>query len=168
MVYLFLVGPGDALTEIPMPSLKSTNPIRDGFRTITPYLFVQNASRLMKFISVAFGGSETYRKERPDGAVTHAEMRIGDSMLMLGEATPQFGPMPTSVYLYVTDSDQVYRQALEADGVSVFPIMTLPNGERYGGVKDPCGNIWWIATHVEDVPPEEEEKRWKQFKNAIS
>jgi len=147
-----------------MPSLKSTNPIRDGFRTITPYLFVQNASRLMKFISVAFGGSETYRKEQPDGAVTHAEMRIGDSMLMLGEATPQFGPMPTSVYLYVTDSDQVYRQALEAGGVSVFPIMTLPNGERYGGVKDPCGNIWWIATHVEDVPPEEEEKRWKQFK----
>ena len=79
-----------------MPSLKSTNPIRDGFRTITPYLFAQNASQLMEFISVAFGGSETYRKERPDGAVTHAEMRIGDSMLMLGEATPQLGPMPTS------------------------------------------------------------------------
>jgi PhnB protein len=147
-----------------MQSLKSTNPIRDGFRTITPYLFAQNASQLMEFISVAFGGSETYRKERPDGAITHAEMRIGDSMLMLGEATPQFGPMPTSVYLYVTDSDRVYRQALEAGGVSVFPIMTLPNGERYGGVKDPCGNVWWIATHVEDVPPEEEEKRWKQFK----
>lgn len=146
-----------------MQSLKSTNPIRDGFRTITPYLFAQNASQLMEFISVAFGGSETYRKERPDGAITHAEMRIGDSMLMLGEATPQFGPMPTSVYLYVADSDRVYRQALEAGGVSVFPIMTLPNGERYGGVKDPCGNIWWIATHVEDVPPEEEEKRWKQF-----
>ena len=131
--------------------------MRDGFRTITPYLFAQNASQLMEFISVAFGGSETYRKERPDGAVTHAEMRIGDSMLMVGEATPQFGPMPTSVYLYVADSDHVYRQALEAGGVSVFPIMTLPNGERYGGVKDPCGNIWWIATHVEDVPPEEEE-----------
>jgi PhnB protein len=147
-----------------MQSLKSTNPIRDGFRTITPYLFAQNASQLVEFISVAFGGSETYRKERPDGAITHAEMRIGDSMLMLGEATPQFGPMPTSVYLYVTDSDRVYRQALEAGGVSVFPIMTLPNGERYGGVKDLCGNIWWIATHVEDVPPEEEEKRWKQFK----
>ena len=139
-------------------------PIRDGFHAITPYLFAQGASQLIEFISAAFSGEVTFRKARPDGAIMHAEMRIGDSMLMVAEATPQFGPMPTSVYLYVTDSDQVYRQALEAGGVSVFPITTLPNGERYGGVKDPCGNIWWIATHVEDVPPEEEEKRWKQFK----
>ena len=85
-------------------------------------------------------------------------------MLMLGEATAQFGPMPTSIYLYVADSDSVYQKALEIGGISVFPIMTLPNGERYGGVKDPCGNIWWIATHVEDVSPEEEERRWKEFK----
>jgi uncharacterized glyoxalase superfamily protein PhnB len=147
-----------------MQNLKPTKPIRDGFRTITPYLFAQNASRLIDFISLAFGASEIYRKERPDGAITHAEMRLGDSMLMLGEATDQFGPMPTSIYLYVADSDGVYHQALKAGGLSVFPIMTLPNGERYGGVKDPFGNIWWIATHVEDVPPEEEEKRWKEFR----
>jgi uncharacterized glyoxalase superfamily protein PhnB len=147
-----------------MKRLKTTNPIRKGFRTITPYLFAQNASRLIEFIAKAFNGEEIYRKERPDGAIIHAEMRIGDSMLMLGEATPQFGVMPTSIYLYVADSDSVYHKALEAGGVSAFPIMTLPNGERYGGVKDVCGNIWWIATHVEDVPPEEEERRWKEFK----
>ncbi len=147
-----------------MQNLKPTNPIRDGFRTITPYLFAHNASQLIEFISTAFGGSEIYRKERPDGAITHAEMRVGDCMLMLGEATVQFGPMPTSIYLYVTDSDNIYHKALEAGGLSVFPIMTLPNGERYGGVKDPCGNIWWVATHVEKVPPDEEERRWKEFR----
>jgi uncharacterized glyoxalase superfamily protein PhnB len=147
-----------------MKDLKTTNPIRAGFRAITPYLFAQNVSRVIEFIAKAFGAAEVYRKERSDGAITHAEIRIGDSMLMVGEATAQFGPMPTSIYLYVADSDSVYQKALEAGGISVFPIMTLPNGERYGGVKDPCGNIWWIATHVEDVPPEEEERRWKEFK----
>jgi len=147
-----------------MKDRQTVSPIREGFRTITPYLFAQNAVRLIDFISKAFGGEETYRNERPDGAITHAEMRVGNSMLMLGEATDQFGPMPTSIYLYVTDSDTIYERALRAGGVSVFPIMTLPNGERYGGVKDPFGNIWWVATHVEDVPPEEEERRWKEFR----
>ncbi len=147
-----------------MQDPKTVRPIREGFRAITPYLFAQNAAHLVEFISKAFGGEETFRKEQPDGAVTHAEMRVGDSMLMLGEATPQFGPMPTSIYLYVADSDSVYQRALSVGGASVFPIMTLPNGERYGGVKDPFGNIWWIATHVEDVSPEEEERRWKEFR----
>jgi len=91
-------------------------------------------------------------------------MRIGDSMLMLADAPAQLGPMPTSIYLYVTDCDAVYHSALDSGGVSVFPMMTLPSGERYGGVKDPCGNIWWVATHVEDVPPDEQERRWKEFK----
>ena len=85
-------------------------------------------------------------------------------MLMLADATPPFGPMPASIYLYVHDSDAVYHSALSAGGVSVFPIMTLPSGERYGGVKDPCGNIWWVATHVENVPPDEQQRRWKEFK----
>ena len=141
-----------------------TKPIRDGFHALTPYLFAQGASRLMEFISLAFGGEVTFRKCRPDGAVIHAEMRIGDSMLMLADATAQFGAMPTSIYLYVTDCDAVYQSALHAGGVSIFPVMTLPSGERYGGIKDPAGNIWWVATHVEDVPPEEEERRWREFK----
>src|SRR5437763_1194666 len=80
------------------------------------------------------------------------------------DPTAEFGAMPTSIYLYVADCDAVYNRALNSGGVSVFPIMTLPSGERYGGVKDPCGNIWWVATHIEDVPPDEQERRWKQFK----
>ena len=141
-----------------------TKPIRDGFHAITPYLFAQGASQLIEFISAAFSGKVTFRKARPDGAIIHAEMRIGDSMLMVADSTEQFAPTTTSIYLYVTDCDAVYHSALRAGGVSVFPIMTLPSGERYGGVKDPCGNVWWVATHVEDVSPAEEERRWKAFK----
>jgi uncharacterized glyoxalase superfamily protein PhnB len=142
----------------------SIKPIPDGFHAITPYLFAPGAPRLIEFISAAFDGELIFRQTRPDGAIMHATMRIGDSMLMLADATPPFEPMPASIYLYVHDSDAVYHSALNAGGVSVFPIMTLPSGERYGGVKDPCGNIWWVATHVEDVPPDEQERRWKQFK----
>jgi uncharacterized glyoxalase superfamily protein PhnB len=138
-------------------------PIRDGFHSITPYLLASGASRLVEFIGAAFGGEVIFRKERPDGSTMHAELRVGDSMLMLGEVSDPFGPMPASIYLYVPDCDTVYQRALSSGGISVFPLMTLPSGERYGGVKDPCGNVWWVATHVEDVTPEEEERRWKEF-----
>jgi PhnB protein len=141
----------------------SIKPIPEGFRAITPYLFAQGASQLIEFISAAFEGALISQQKRPDGAIMHASMRIGDSMLMLADPTPAFGPMPTSIYLYVADSDAVYRRALNSGGISVFPMMTLPSGERYGGVKDPCGNIWWVATHVEDVPPDEQERHWKEF-----
>jgi uncharacterized glyoxalase superfamily protein PhnB len=141
-----------------------TKPIPEGFYAITPYLFAQGASRLIEFISAAFEGELIFQQKRPDGAVMHATMRIGDSMLMLADATREFGPMPSSIYLYVTDCDVVYQRALDSGGVSVFPMTTLPSGERYDGVKDPCGNIWWVATHAEDVPPEEQQRRWKEFK----
>jgi uncharacterized glyoxalase superfamily protein PhnB len=141
----------------------SVKPIPEGFAALTPYLFAQGASRLIEFISTAFEGELIFQQRRPDGAIMHATMRIGDSMLMLADPTPEFGPMPTSIYLYVADCDPVYQAALNAGGVSVFPLMTLPSGERYGGIKDPCGNIWWVATHVEDVPPEEQGRRWENF-----
>ena len=141
----------------------TAKPIRDGFHTITPYLFVRGVHQLITFLSEAFSAQVLSRETRPDGTIMHAELRVGDSMLMVGEATDEFGPMPTSIYLYVTDCDAVYRRALQVGGSSVFEIMNLPSGERYGGVKDPCGNIWWIATHVEDVPPEEQAKRWREF-----
>jgi PhnB protein len=143
-------------------------PIPDGFHAVTPYLFAEAASQLIEFISAAFDGEVIFRQTRPDGAVMHATMRIGDSMLMLADATAPFGPMPPSIYLYVPDCDAVYDSALNSGGVSVFPIMTLPSGERYGGVKDPCGNIWWVATHVEDVPPDEQERRWKEFQMPMN
>jgi len=141
----------------------TVKPIRDGFHTVTPYLFAAGADRLIRFIEEAFRAEVIARKDRPDGRIMHAEMRVGDSMLMLGEADGEYGPMPTSIYLYVPDCDAVYQRALAAGGTSVFDIRNLPSGERYGGVKDVCGNIWWIATHVEDVSPDEEERRWREF-----
>ena len=142
----------------------SVKPIPDGFHAVTPYLFVEGASRLIEFISAAFDGELTSRETRPDGAIMHATMRIGDSMLMLTDPSPEFGAMRSSIYLYVADCDAIYQRALDSGGVSVFPMTTLPSGERYDGVKDPCGNIWWVATHAEDVPPEEQQRRWKEFK----
>jgi PhnB protein len=155
------------LQPLPDQSM-STKPIRDGFHTITPYLFVHDPARLAEFLVTAFGGEVNFRKERPDGSVAHIEMRIGDSMLMLGEPGAELGPMPTSIYLYVTDCDAVYARALRAGGTSVFPVMMLPSGERYGGIKDPSGNVWWVATHVEDVPADEEDRRWKEFYKSMS
>jgi PhnB protein len=141
-----------------------TKPIPEGFHSITPYLFADGAARLIKFISAAFAGEVMFQQKRPDNTVMHATIRIGDSIVMLADPTPEFGAMPSSIYLYVPDCDAVYQRALDSGGVSVFPMMTLPSGERYGGVKDPCGNIWWIATHAEDVAPEEQARRWKAFK----
>jgi uncharacterized glyoxalase superfamily protein PhnB len=141
----------------------SIKPIPEGFHAITPYLFAQGATQLIDFISAAFQGELIFQQRRPDGTVMHATMRIGDSMLMLADSTPEFDAMRSSIYLYVADCDAVYQRALDFGGVSVFPMMTLPSGERYGGIKDPCGNVWWVATHVEDVPPDEEERRWKEF-----
>jgi uncharacterized glyoxalase superfamily protein PhnB len=128
--------------SIVSPSLKTpmpAKPIPEGFHTITPYLFAEGAPGLIEFISKAFHGEVIYRKERSDGSVMHATMRIGDSMLMLAEATSEFAPMATSVYLYVLDCDTAYRQALEAGGVSVFDIMTLPFGRT---IRRCEGSMW--------------------------
>ncbi len=110
----------------------AVKPIREGFHTITPYLMVEGAARLIEFLSTAFNAAIVDRKFRPDGTVMHAELRIGDSMVMLGEATSEFTPMPTSIYLYVPDCDRVYHQALAAGGVSVFAMRTLPSGNDTG------------------------------------
>lgn len=142
----------------------SVNPIRDGFSTVTPYLLAEKVAGLIAFVIAAFKAQLLASEKRPDGTIMHAEVLIGDSMIMMGEASGEFGRMPASIYLYVADCDAVYKRALEAGGASVFEMMTLPSGERYGGVKDPCGNIWWIATHVEDVAPEEQARRWLEFK----
>ncbi len=93
----------------------------------------------------------------------HAEVKIGDSFVMMGEPTGQLGPMTSSIYLYVEDCDKVYERAVEAGAVSVMKPSDMLTGERYGGVKDPAGNIWWVATHIEDVSQEEAARRLKAF-----
>ena len=142
----------------------AVKPVRDGFHAVTPYLMVAGVPRLLDFLAEAFDAREVFRVQRADGSTGHAEVRIGDSMVMLGEPTGPFGPMPAQVYLYVNDCDAVYQRAIRAGGTSVLEPMTMQfSGERYGGVKDPAGNIWWVATHVEDVTPEECAKRFAEW-----
>ncbi len=93
----------------------------------------------------------------------HAEVKIGDSFVLMGEPTGQYGPMPSSIYLYVDDCDKVYKRAIEAGADSVMKPSDMGTGERYGGVKDPAGNIWWVATHIENVSQEEATRRAKTF-----
>jgi PhnB protein len=130
-------------------------PIPEGFHTVTPYLTVENAIGLLAFLKEAFDAKETERLERPDGKIGHAEVRIGDSVVMIGEACGQWKPMPGSLYLYVPDANASYRRAIAAGAKSLMEPADQFYGDRTGGVKDLCGNFWWIATHKEDVPPDE-------------
>jgi len=142
----------------------AVKPIPEGYHTLTPYLVVRGADRTIEFLKKAFGAELSFEPMmRPDGKVMHADLKIGDSHVMISEEMDKHPAMPCMVHIYVPNVDAVYQRALRSGGISVFPMMTLPSGQRYGAVKDPCGNIWWVATQVEDVPPDEEERRWKQF-----
>ena len=129
------------------------NRIPFGLHTITPYLVVENVSALIQFLQKVFGAeSRGDPRYREDGSVKHAEMKIGNSVVMMGEPMDDIGPMPTMLYLYVDDCDATYEKALAAGATSVLELANYPHGDRYGGVKDPVGNIWWIVTHVGKQP----------------
>lgn len=144
----------------------AVKPIPDGFHTVTPYLLVNDVTKLIDFLKQAFDAQEIHRSSMPDGSVMHAQVQIGDSMVMMGKASDEYKPMPAMMYLYVEDMDKLYKRAIQAGGTSLREPTNEFYGDRVGGVKGPCGNQWWIATHVEDVSPEEmtkrEEARWKQ------
>jgi PhnB protein len=133
--------------------------IPDGYHSITPYLVGPDASGLLEFLKKAFGAVEMFRMNDPSGKVRHAEVKIGDSMVMLGEASDQHPALPSMLYVYVENADKVYQNALAAGAMSVMAPMNQFYGDRSGAVKDASGNTWWIATHVEDVPPEELARR---------
>ena len=135
--------------------------VPDGFHTITPYLTVANANDLLDFITRAFAAKEHHVMRGPDGSVGHADLVIGDSHLMLGQAHGEWTPMPSQLYLYVPDCDAIFRQAVAAGGTVVQEPKTQFYGDRHGCVKDVSGNLWWLATHVEDVSNEEMERRMK-------
>jgi uncharacterized glyoxalase superfamily protein PhnB len=143
-------------------------PVPEGFRTVTPYLIVQDIPRLLDFLKGAFNAEEMHRSTQPDGTVNHATVRIGDSMVMMGEARPEWPPMPTGIYLYVEDADVVYQKALQAGAESVMAPRDEFYGDRMGGVRDGSGNYWWIATHIEDVTAEEMARREKERSGGLT
>ncbi len=135
------------------------NPIPEGYHTVTPVLTVQGATKLIDFMRQAFDAKETFRLDGPNGSVMHAEVKIGDSMVMVGEATDQWKPVQATIALYLQDTDAWYQRALRAGATSVREPSDQFYGDRSAGVKDFAGNHWWIHTHIEDVSPEEIKKR---------
>jgi PhnB protein len=121
-----------------------------GYTSISPYIMVAGAQRLIDFLKRAFGATELRRYDMPDGTVMHAELRIDDTVVMLADAGGNWPAFPVWLHLYLPDVDAAYRRALEAGGVSVQePARREGEPDRRGGVKDPAGNTWWISTQVE-------------------
>ena len=133
--------------------------IPKGANTVTPYLIVNDARKLIQFMKRAFHAEERGVHEDANGRVMHAEMRIRESNIMIGEANPEWPARLGMVHLYVPDVDAVFQRALDAGGKEVREPRDEFYGDRSGGVEDPCGVLWWIATHVEDVSPEEMQRR---------
>jgi PhnB protein len=125
-------------------------PLPEGTHTITPYLHPQGAPKVIDFLRRAFGAEEVFRAQDSAGTVHHAKLRIGDSIIAMGEAHGPYQPMPPALHLYVPDTDAAYRRALEAGAVSIDEPVDQAYGDRYAGVKDPFGNVWYIATHLRD------------------
>ena len=138
---------------------KNVKPIPEGYHSVTPYLIVSGVPKLMEFLKQAFDAKETVRMASPDGTVNHAEMVIGDSKVMMGELEPSRQRTPAGLYVYVADADKTYRRALEAGATSLMEPADQFYGDRSGGVVDAFGNTWWIATHIEDVAPQEMKQR---------
>jgi PhnB protein len=146
----------------------AVKPIPDGYHSITPYLVVNGAAKVIEFAKQAFDAQELMRMPGPNGTVGHAELKIGDSVVMTADASSQYQAHPTTLLLYVPDVDEVYRRALKAGGKSEREPTDQMYGDRSAGVTDPAGNQWWIATHFEDVTPEEMQRRMAKAKHGAA
>ncbi len=143
----------------------SVKPIPEGFRTLTPFILVKGADQILDFLKKAFDAKEHSMHRLPDGTIMHAEIQIGDSMLMMSEASDKFPAMPGMLQIYTEDTDGWYKKAIDAGGISLREPTDEFYGDRSCGIKDAAGNQWWIATHMEDVSPEEMKKRQDEYIN---
>jgi PhnB protein len=140
---------------------KKVAPIPPGYHTVTPYLAIRKAARAIDFYKKAFGAAESYRLEAPDGSIAHAEIRIGDSPVMLSDENPEMGSKspqtlggtPANLLLYVEDVDAAFRRAVAAGATATMPPADMFWGDRYGKLLDPFGHEWSLATHIEDLTP---------------
>ena len=147
----------------------ATKPIPEGYHTVSPYLAVEDARRAIEYYTKAFGAKEVVHMDAPDGKVGHAELEIGDSRVMLSDPFPQastrspkeLGGTSVSVFMYVEDVDALVKQAVDAGATVTMEVADQFWGDRFGTITDPFGHVWNVATHVEDVPPEEVAERAK-------
>ena len=135
---------------------EDAEPLPEGMHNITPYLHPKGTPKVIDFLKRAFGAEEVFRAQDPAGTVHHAKIRIGDSIIAMGEAHGPYQPMPPALHLYVPDTDAAYKRALEAGAISIDEPVDQGHGDRYAGVKDPFGNVWYIATYLRDftIPTE--------------
>ena len=156
--------------------MSKVSPIPEGYGSITPYLVIKGAAQAIEYYKKVFGASELFRMDGPDGKVGHAELQIGTSRIMLADENPSMGQghasastigaSPISLYLYMPDVDNVVEQAVAAGAKVLKPVQDQFYGNRSGFIQDPFGHLWGVATHVEDVAPEELEKRAKKARPA--
>jgi PhnB protein len=145
----------------------AVKPIPEGYHSVTPYLSVKGGAAAIAFYEKAFGAKELFRMPAPGGKIGHAELQVGDCRIMLSDEAPEMGSRspqtiggsPVALMLYVDDVDATVKRALEAGATATRPVENQFYGDRSGGITDPFGHSWWVATHIEDVPPEEMEKR---------
>jgi len=151
-------------------------PIPEGYHSLTPFLAVDDAARAIEFYKQAFGAQERGRMPGPEGKIAHAELQIGDSAVMLSDPFPQstcrppkeLGGTSVGVFLYVEDVDAVVQKAVDAGGTLTMPVEDQFWGDRYGKVADPFGHEWQIATHKEDLTPEEIAERGKEVMASLA
>ncbi|HKQ37623.1 MAG TPA: VOC family protein [Verrucomicrobiae bacterium] len=141
--------------------------VPEGHHTVTPYLAIKNGVKALEFYKKAFGATEVQKLITPDGRLGHAEIRLGDSIIMMSDEFPEFGGKapdtlggsPVNIHLYVEDVDAFFKKAVAAGAKERKPVKDQFYGDRSGQLEDPFGHLWWVATHKEDVPPEEMQKR---------
>lgn len=150
--------------------------IPQGYGSVTPYLVIKGADRAIEYYKNVFGAQELFRMDQPDGKVGHAELQIGNARIMLAEENPTMGQghlgatstgsSPVSLYLYIPDVDRVVERAVAEGAKLIKPVQTQFYGDRSGFIQDPFGHLWGVATHVEDVAPQEIEVRAKKVMQA--
>ena len=141
----------------------------NSYHTLTPYLTVSEAGKFIEFLETVFNGRVSERIMRPDGKIAHADVRIGDSTIMLTDATDDWPAMPAGIYVYVDNADATYEKALNAGAKSLMEPADQFHGDRMAGARDTFGNTWWIVTHIETVTSEELQKRFdNQIGNVTS
>jgi PhnB protein len=135
-------------------------PVPEGYATVAPWIVTRDTAREIEFLSAAFDGEELGRMQAEDGSIVHAEVRIGDFVVLLFDAKETWPDTPALLRLYTNDVDGVFERALRAGATSVTELRTFPWGDRGGRVRDPLGNIWWLTERIEDVEPEIQAQRW--------
>src|SRR5262249_17829846 len=156
--------------------MSKVSPIPEGYTSVTPYLIVKDAAKAIEYYTKVFGAKELFRMAQPNGRVGHAELQIGNARIMLADENPtmgqghtsatSIGASPVSLYLYIPDVDRVVERAVAEGAKTLKPVENQFYGDRSGFIQDPFGHLWGIATHVEDVSPQEMEAQIKKIMSA--